>query len=383
MDSTSEQGEMSGQDEMPDGRRRFIAQCTTCHITLYTASSSCLATFRRAENSHIPYIWNGSSALQFPIIDTNGIEHMIKLSGARGRRAIERWRSRFLSRVLDPGPLPPLIPQVEPGAANSPQFRWADNFHLLDAYFNVRIAVPNPEIVRFQDTSEVWDDVLFGNHNRTVSVANWRRRVIRKRLGMIFKVFFLSTPIRGAEVDEEDARVLETAILDYLPTQGNTLPLQEHMFRLQQAVSSQTRNFNERRNFSGADFPDLLLSIVTSGRHVEVADAFNELQWEERNYVDSEINQNDPNFEEIAAGELAELARELVCRELENQNQASEDNPAGCLYRAWRVFCHSYLLMDLRAFTSKVMASTVMRYRLVGHAELTRGRRNNTRGDDS
>ncbi|KAI1826965.1 hypothetical protein F4861DRAFT_536442 [Xylaria intraflava] len=262
----------------------------------------------------------------------------------------KKRRSEFLRKLLGPRPRPQKLAATEVGVSR-PQFRWSDNFHLLSGRFRYE-HVDNDTgsgttLLRIRDVNGVWHQLSFCGCVQTGSrVQAWRTQAIRDTMGGFDMVF----GGKGFKLEDGDVDILEAAILAYQQTQDPTLPLQDHMSKLQQDVSSKIHHFSLRLNIGGPNFCDYLLSIISSGIYPVLKEAFLGLQWAERRYIPSHRDRQ-------------ELIYGLVALEIEKDEQ-TVGWAARCIYRAWRAYCNMFLDFTLRRFRWQALRNHVIRRRL-------------------
>ncbi|RYC56824.1 hypothetical protein CHU98_g9396 [Xylaria longipes] len=237
----------------------IVIKCATC-CTTGRSANICQTVFQW-ENEHLELPWAGGDAIRLSIFDVGGMEHVVESFGMPlcGEDSFRNWRARFLRRLLGPRPRAQNQVMTQVGAAR-PQFQWTDNFHLMSDDLNY-LDGADVRRLRILDTSGTWHELLFGRGMEVIP-------------GVKDTVAYSPPGGKGFVLKDDDADVFETVILAYRQAHDAALPLREHMNRLQQDLSFRIRHFSLQLNMCGHNFPDFLLSLVTSGKHPAITAAF-------------------------------------------------------------------------------------------------------------
>ncbi|EMR71207.1 hypothetical protein UCREL1_1752 [Eutypa lata UCREL1] len=315
----------------------------------------CLATFRWEDNEELQPQCERVQSLELTLRDARGVEHTIRSLEVplKGDKFLQTWRARFLLRLM--GPRPKAQNQVAiPAGGRRLQFRWADNFHLLGDNFRYVVgsggAGRGGKVLRLRDSAGIWHELDFGLGAAPAErVGAWRASAIRQVMGGFCTVF----GGKGFQINDSDKETIEDAIRTYGAHHDTSLSLEKHLLEIQERAVPRIYDAPLRPNICGSNFPDFLLSIISSGQYPSISDAFKELQWSGRR-----------------SSHFSRASRQQWMRRLflsrTNQSAAAREglSLAGYFHRVWRSYCDTFLDVSLVGFRRRIVQDAVIRSRI-------------------
>ncbi|OTB10829.1 hypothetical protein K445DRAFT_16243 [Daldinia sp. EC12] len=324
----------------------LLVRCMACG-TVACNRPLCQVNFRWEDNQEHQLSLTRTELLPFVLRDTNGKEHIFEAAGASSDsgEAMRRWRAKFLLRTMGPRPRPQRT-LAAPPRGPVPQFRWADNMHLVGKDLNY--AVPPAESaeskkVRLRDVCGSWHELDFGDGTSLGGrVLAWRAATIQNLIGGFGIVFGGS----GRKLSEADQTAFEEALRACAVSQEDRLSLEEHACWVQKRLLVVIRDAYLRLELYGPNFTDYLLGLAASSKYPRVTREFEELHW------DGKLNHH------FTRASRREWVRELALSHLEKHVHG--EHRISYIYKIWRSYCQASRDLTLPAFRKMVLRDGVL-----------------------
>ncbi|KAI0880660.1 uncharacterized protein GGS22DRAFT_174456 [Annulohypoxylon maeteangense] len=255
----------------------LVVQCTTCGA-IGRGSPSCHAIFRWENNEREQLSLARAELLPIALRDVGGAEHRFESIGPvmHEKESLRVWRARFLLKAMGPRPRPQRALQTE-RSRSRPRFKWADNFHLVGQNLKYAVPLTGAKELRLRDVRGEWHELSFGGGATPEGrVSSWRAMVIRNVIGGFSTVF----GGKGFALGEDDRVEMETALRAYVATHDAGLTLRGHLQEFQRFLVARITDAPLRLQICGPNFPDYMLSLVTSSKYPSITIQFQNLRWD-------------------------------------------------------------------------------------------------------